>query len=220
MIKTIMASLMVIIGISSLSARVVIIPEDYPTIQEGIDSCADGDTVLIKPGIYYENLFMMSANIILASFYLSTGDTTYISTTIVDGTSSGSVVNVMTMDSTAAIIGLTLTHGLASEGGGIYCTSDIRILHNIITENNAVHFGGGIYCMNHYSPLIERNKIIGNYTNYGDTYGGGIYCRYTDAIIRNNVISSNNSCWGGGIACYISGAKIEQNLIYQNYADP
>jgi hypothetical protein len=33
-------------------ATVVRIPADFPTIQEGIDACTDGDTVLIAPGVY------------------------------------------------------------------------------------------------------------------------------------------------------------------------
>ena len=35
---------------------VIQIPEDYETIQEGINAAENGDTVLVADGIYYENL--------------------------------------------------------------------------------------------------------------------------------------------------------------------
>ncbi len=33
-------------------ATIINIPDDYPTIQEGIDACLDGDTVMVAGGIY------------------------------------------------------------------------------------------------------------------------------------------------------------------------
>jgi hypothetical protein len=36
----------------SASATIINIPDDYPTIQEGIDACLDGDTVMVAGGIY------------------------------------------------------------------------------------------------------------------------------------------------------------------------
>ncbi|MFQ5868778.1 MAG: hypothetical protein ACE5JC_02625, partial [Candidatus Zixiibacteriota bacterium] len=38
------------------NATIINIPGDYPTIQEGIDHGADGDTVLVQPDTYFENL--------------------------------------------------------------------------------------------------------------------------------------------------------------------
>ena len=63
---------------------------DYATIQSAIDATDDGDTVLVYPGTYQENLQINSKNIVLGSQYLNNGDTSYVSSTIVNG-NSGSV---------------------------------------------------------------------------------------------------------------------------------
>ncbi|MBI4722923.1 MAG: hypothetical protein HY769_08035, partial [Candidatus Stahlbacteria bacterium] len=44
--------------ISNIDAKIIHIPADYPTIQEGIDSANVGDTVLVAPGIYYGGISM------------------------------------------------------------------------------------------------------------------------------------------------------------------
>ena len=58
---------------------------DFTTIQEGIDTSADSDTVLVYPGTYFENLNFNGRNIVLASLELTTGNEQYISSTIIDG---------------------------------------------------------------------------------------------------------------------------------------
>ncbi len=34
----------------------IIVPDDYPTIQEAVDAADTGDTVFVRAGIYYENV--------------------------------------------------------------------------------------------------------------------------------------------------------------------
>ena len=43
---------------SQLFSATITIPDDYVTIQEGINESSNGDTVMVQPGIYYENLYI------------------------------------------------------------------------------------------------------------------------------------------------------------------
>ena len=84
--KIVVASIVILISINDFCFSTIInIPADYPTIQQGINAGFDGDTVLVQPGIYIENISFNGHNVVLGSLFLTTGDTSYISQTIIDG---------------------------------------------------------------------------------------------------------------------------------------
>ena len=58
-----------ILAISTLTAATINVPEDYSTIQEGINASVEGDTVLVAQGNYVENL-ILEKEIVLASYAL------------------------------------------------------------------------------------------------------------------------------------------------------
>ncbi|MCK4287995.1 MAG: right-handed parallel beta-helix repeat-containing protein, partial [Bacteroidales bacterium] len=207
---------------------------NYTTIQEGINNASNGDTVLVYPGTYYENINYNGKNITVASLLLTTQDTIYISQTIINGNQNGSVVKFVSGEGLNSIIkGFTITNGFASyidsipAGGGIKCiNSSPTIEKNIIKENNCdlyIH-GGGIYCEKSSSHIL--NNTISN--NEGAYYGGGIFVSDTsEVLIKGNVIF-NNLTWsgygiakGGGIFCggNMCYAVIEQNTICNNTVD-
>ena len=67
---------------------------------------------LVHPETYVENINYNGKLITVASLFLTTQDTTYISTTIIDGNNSGSVVLFESEeDSTAVLHGFTLMQG-------------------------------------------------------------------------------------------------------------
>ena len=208
------------------SAVIINIPDDYPTIQEGINASSDGDTVLVQPGTYVENVNFNGHNTVLGSLFLTTGHTSYIPTTIVDGDSSwGSVITFENgEDRSAVIIGFTIKNGVAPEGGGIFCNynSNPTIANNIISNNRAVFVnhqygggGGGVCCISS-NPTIVNNIIRGN---RADLCGGGIGCRYSNPIISNNCIYENYTTdgpGGGAICCIYSDPIITNSIVWDN----
>ena len=107
-------------------ATTINIPADYSTIQAGIDASSDGDIVLVAEGTYVENINYNGKNIVVGSLYLTTSDTSYISSTIINGNQSGSVV---TFDSgenaTAVLSGFTVINGYGGNGGGIQSMTNL-----------------------------------------------------------------------------------------------
>ena len=213
----------------SSSATIINIPDDYATIQQGIDASSDGDTVLVQPGTYVENINFNGHNIVLGSLFLTTGDTSYIEETVIDGDQSGNVVIFeMGEDSTTVITGFTIQHGYSALGAGLICfNSSPKIIGNLLQNNSADDFGsgtslgGGIYCINS-SSIIFRNRITENVAEWG----GGLYLQSSYCLVKDNIFYDNDAsgleelsdAGGGGIFINNSFSIFTNNVLHQNGA--
>ena len=201
-VKVVLLVLSILVCIISASAITINVPGNQPSIQEGINVAVDGDTVLVQPGTYVENINYNGKNVTVSSLFITTADTSYISTTIIDGGGSGSVITFSSgEDSTTSLIGFTIQNGFAvTDGGGIYCNSSSPRLEYLVVKNNTCSNGrgGGISCLNS-SILLKKSQIIYNNSIYSGA--GGLNCVNSSDIIKKVLIAHNNAVYGGGVYC-------------------
>jgi predicted outer membrane repeat protein len=210
-------------------AEIIIIPDDYPAIQQGIDAAQDGDTILIRPGIYFENILVESKNLIIGSLFLITSDTSFISQTILNGNQAGSVIRLSNIISGLKISGITVTNGRSATGGGIYIVNseikldNIHILENISICGTRSNVGGGIACFD--SQLEIRDFIIKD--NFADCsippinpYGGGLYARNSFIQLIGGVVLNNEAFLGGGLFLDSGCDLMISDVIFNNNYAP
>lgn len=93
---------------------------------------------------------------------------------------------------------------------------DPTIKGNLIQNNRADWYGGGMHLRQWSNGLIENNHVIGN----NSALGGGIHITYTSSpTIRRNLIEHNSAgaLGGGGLYVYKeSDPLIEQNIFTAN----
>jgi len=188
---------------------------DFNNIQDAIDYSWHGDTVLVRPGTYYENTDFHGKAIAVTS--IDPNDSDVIATTIIDADNDGIVVSFhMDEDSNSVITGFTITGGHAEYGAGVCCwgESSPTIRNCVITANYANDISGskgaGIYYVG--SSTISGCTIS---DNSADESGGGIYCDATDVAIIDCNISNNSAYDGGGI--YFQGGN--QTVSYCTIRD-
>ena len=209
------------------------VPEDYATIQAAIQASSNGDTILVQPGTYYENINYSGKSIVVASHRLTTGDDSFISRTIIDASGSGTVVTMNSGEGLGTELnGFTIQNGVAdrsdpdgdgdssSYGGGVLCTGVNPKLRNLMVVNNSALNGGGggmfFYASN---PIIENTTFL---DNSSQDVGGAIYAKSNCEIIINDAIFTGNNCPSVGAAIYVrdtSGLFLNRVLMANNISD-
>lgn len=208
----------------SAAAATINVPTDYATIQGAIDAASNGDTVLVAPGTYSENINFRGKAIVLAS-------TAGPGATTIDGRLAPRPVVTFASgeDSRSVVTGFTLKNGYADfdaryTGGGVYVDGSSPIIRgNVITENSAGSTGGGVG-VRQGSPEIVNNLIQRNTTAFSGSRGGGISVYSTEgdtpSILGNQIVDNVGNSSGGGI--YVNRAVyplIQDNLISGNRAE-
>jgi len=181
---------------------------DRPTIQQAILAAASGDSILLWPGIFYENLDMRAKQLVLRGRDGAT-------CTVIDGQDAG---RVLWMNS-GTVEGITIRNGACTcEGAGIFIDGGPAVVRDCIVEENVAGLvpdagtGGGLwvsadpgYC------LIQANVIRRNIANYA---GGGIAGYGVLDLIDNIVLENHARNSGGGVVAsprYMTGNLVAGN---------
>ena len=191
---------------------------DFDRIQDAIDAASNGDTIVVKPCTYNENIRFKGKAVILTSkdpYMQSVVETTIITT------GTGYAVSFDSAEGSGSIItGFTIT------GRGIYCNgTSPMIIRNVIRQctNNAITGANGA------APFISSNTITSNspgainnchgqisdntINNNGNN--GALYLCSGD-IIGNEITNNVTTAHGG--AMYLCGGAIIGNVITYNTA--
>jgi len=152
------------------------VPQLYHTIQSAIDAASDGDTVIVAPGLYYENIDFLGKAITVQS--TDPSDPAVVHATIIDGSGADCVTFRNNEDERSVLRGMSLTNGLR----GVYChwAAHPTIHENTITGTLS---SSSIYCRN-ACGVVDGNTMDRSISIYG-TYGTGI-------VVRRNITSGMN----------------------------
>jgi hypothetical protein len=162
-------------------------PENpFATIQHGIDATSNGDTVLVYPGTYVENINYNGKNIVVGSLFLTYGDTSYISQTVIDGNQDTTVVNFRNEeDSTAVLSGFVITNDNEGSFSGISLSSPTNPrLENLRITGISGEYSDGIKMIN-ASPILTNVTISNN-------SGHGLYSDDSNPGLVNCILWNNS----------------------------
>ncbi len=200
------STILLIVLNTSIYAQIITVKQDgtgdFTQIQQAIDLAFTGDTILVYPGRYYENLNYIGKGLVIGSLNMTTGDASYIGSTIIDGNQTGSCVLLDNDEQGACIYGFTIENGSG-------------------TYNSIFYTIGGGVCIREDCSIDIINCIIQN--NYSDYFGGGISAKKANLYLSGTTIRNNHSHTSGGGIAYSYYTTIffdTVNLcnIYNNYA--
>jgi len=158
----------------------------YTSIQTAINDAQSGDLILVHPGRYVENIDLSNKqNIILASLEYTTGDTTYVNTTIIDGSANANSTVLFYENAVDITLrGFSITGGRGYDyyngaspyqvfGGGIFLYSNCSVsLINLNIYGNKASIGGGVTILQTNTVSLSKINIHNNVARY---LGGGLH---------------------------------------------
>jgi hypothetical protein len=220
-LRTLLVGTITLLSVALHAQQTIHVPADQPTIQAGINAANPGDTVLVAPGTYYENIAFNGKAITVTS---SGGAT---ATTIDGGATPGlAVVGFGNNETRSSVLSdFTIRNGgmvtfesvfTSNAGGGIYIfQSAPTILNNIITANQCdgidVHYGAALIQGNTISATAPADNAYCAFQPVGIVLFGNFPNSTMFSSIIGNTIENNLSKYGGteaAIFIWVSNGNI------------
>ena len=171
-----------------------------------MNAAFDGDTVIVYPGTYNEDVNFETKSITLGSLNLENTTSSFVENTIINGQ-----VLVTSVDNPGAIVGLSIS----GSGHGIYVTQNTNgfLIKDVNIRDNE---SSGILAYDSHF-LIEQSRISNH--NYSG-YGAGANINNSNVHFVNCYIDINSSSsYGGGLYVNNSNVLIDNSTFYDNYTN-
>jgi len=154
--------------------NVIRVPEDFPTVQEAINNATSGATIIIAPGIYYNQSLVINKTLTIIGLPGSAP--------IFDGGGSGTFVTLLPGASGTTITGIVITNW--NQGISFVDSGDCKIYGNIMSLMN--NSGIALQGNNAANNRIYNNIFQGNYIAINLTESS------TNIIYHNNFIANTD----------------------------
>ncbi len=172
----------------------------FATIEYAISVSHPGDTIVVLPGTYTEQIDLQGKDIFITSLFYKTGSIFDILSTVLDGQNSHSVITCKNQEKNPVINGFMIRNGKGDFlkpawrnstgdhlGGGACIINNSNIhLSNSIIENCTADFGAGIYSENSAKVVLDNVLLRSISGQAVEAFGDSL-------IIRNSIIRENDA---------------------------
>jgi hypothetical protein len=185
----------------SKASKTIVVPDDYATISAAVNHASSSDTILVKSGVYHENVLINKSLTVMGedskdTIVIGTGGESRGQSTVFTLAADDVEISGFTIESLDYLPTSYYATGISVEGDG--CT---------ITGNNIRNTYYGIFCSVQSSTTISWNNITGNFKD-GIRFCGGSLNKFSENNIAGNAKS--------GIAIEGYSNTITRNNITDN----
>ncbi len=209
LIAALIASYLIVPKSVAATPRVIVVPNDFPTITQAIQNATDGDTIFVKQGNYTENIVINKTITLIGE---------YANKTIIHGDGKGNIITIK--EDGVTVKGFTLQYGETENSPRTYWvrylpksfgTDDVSLLRAAMLANPGDFDASGYpkdhgYCVDAGRRLagiflwnVSKCEVSGNRIN---DCGNGVwlYNSPNNTVVGNEFVRNDY-----GIHIYASG---------------